>query len=102
MIDIRRRSFLFGAAVTAAALVVPAPKRFFIQLPPKIIVPSDARIMRFDLPLQQMLSLQKKLDDQDIALSQIPRWVVCDKDWYDQIVGTKSNPEHLDDWSPSS
>lgn len=99
MIDIRRRSFLFGAA--AAALVVPAPKRFFIQLPPKIIVP-DARIMRFDLPLQQMLSLQKKLDDQDIALSQIPRWVVLDKDAYDQIVGTKSNPEHLDDWSPSS
>jgi hypothetical protein len=82
MIDIRRRGFLFGVT---ASLVVPPPKKFFILSPPPLIKPV-AGDMKFDLPLQQMLDLQKRLDEQVINLSAIPRWVVIDKDQYDRLV----------------
>jgi hypothetical protein len=82
MIDISRRGFLFGAAAT---LIVP-PKRTIIILPKLEIIRPDKP---FDLPMQQMLSLLQKLDDQMIEISAIPRWVVTDKAWYDQVTGNK-------------
>lgn len=82
MIDISRRGFLFGAAAT---LITP-PKRTFIILPKlEIIRPTKP----FDLPMQQMLSLMRKLDEQQLELSAIPRWVVTDKAWYDRVVRNK-------------
>jgi hypothetical protein len=86
MIDVSRRFFCFGAA---AALIVPPPKSFFIVRPPPLIMAPLDKPM-FDLPLQQMLELMKKLDEQRIELSAIPRWVVCDKQWYDEVVGQSS------------
>lgn len=81
-IDLKRRGFLFGAAATT--LIVAAPKSFFIIEPPKLVIVTPDK--PFDLPLQQMLALMKKLDEQAIEMSAIPRWVVCNQDWYDQVV----------------
>jgi len=88
-VDLTRRGFIFGAAASAA-LIVPAPKSFFIMPAPKLIVPQVSGL-KFDLPLQQMLSLMQKLEQQLIEVSAIPRWVVVNKDLYDEIVGA----EHL-------
>lgn len=84
MIDVSRRFFCFGAAAT---VIVPPPKRFFILSPPKLIVPTPAK--PFDLPMQQMLELMKRLDEQKIEMSAIPRWVVVDQRWYDQMVANE-------------
>lgn len=86
MINLSRRFFCFGAAAT---LVVPAPKSFFIVEAPKLIIPTPDK--PFDLPLQQMLALLKRLDEQSIEMSAIPRWVVCDQSWYDQVVREESH-----------
>ncbi len=90
MIDVSRRMFCFGAAAT---LIVPPPKRFFVIEPPKLIVPTPAK--PFDLPMQQMLELMQRLDEQKIEMSAIPRWVVCDQRWYDQVVANE-HPRNLD------
>jgi hypothetical protein len=88
MIDVSRRFFCFGAA---AALIVPPPKSFFIVKPPKLIIPTPDR--PFDLPTQQMLQLMERLEKQLIEMSGIPRWVVGNQDWYDQVVAEeKSRP----------
>jgi len=88
-IDIRRRGFIFGAAATAG-LVVAAPKKFFILSPPKIVPvvihPGEFILPAGSLPLQQLLALQKKLDEQVIAVSAIPRWLYMPEAQYDRIV----------------
>jgi hypothetical protein len=84
MIDLKRRFFLFG--VTAAALVVPPPKSFFVMKPPKLIVEPIVANKLFDLPLQQMMDLMRKLDEQVIEASAIPRWVIMNKDDFDTLV----------------
>lgn len=84
--DIRRRGFLFGAAAT---LVVAAPKKFFIMSPPKLIVAAaiNPRELILDLPAQQMFDLMKKLQDQAIEVSALPRWIVVNPEVYDKLVG---------------
>ena len=82
--DLKRRGFIFGASALAASLIVPAPKSFFIVKAPKLIVARPDK--PFDLPLEQMLALARKLDEQEIKLKDIPRWVVVDKQWYDALV----------------
>lgn len=85
MIDLKRRHFIFGAAAT---LILPPERTFHILdgrhaiLRPTIMRPEKV----FDLPMQQMLDLLQKLDDATIAARDIPRWVVCDQDWYDKVV----------------
>jgi hypothetical protein len=88
MVDLARRFFVFGGAAT---LIVPPPKSFFILSPPKLITQPFFQ-PKFDLPLQQMLDLLKKLDEAAIEVSAIPRWVVCDKEWYDAVVGEQRRP----------
>jgi hypothetical protein len=88
MIDLKRRFFLFG--VTAAALVVPPPKWFFVIKPPKLIVEPIVANKLFDLPMQQMMDLMRKLDEQAIE-SAIPRWVIMNKDDFDRLVSTPRN-----------
>jgi hypothetical protein len=83
MIDIKRRFFCFGAAAT---LIVPPPKSFFIVKPPKLIVARPG----FDLPVQQMVELMRRLDDHLIKMSEIPRWVVVDQQWYDDMVAAEA------------
>jgi hypothetical protein len=82
--DLKRRSFIFGAAAT---LIVPPPKSFFIIEPPKLITEIDPSILKFDLPKQQMIDLLKRLEEKMIEVSAIPRWVVVNKDDYDMLVG---------------
>jgi hypothetical protein len=90
-IDIRRRGFIFGAAATAG-LVVAAPKKYFILSPPKPIIvpvvihPGEFILPKDCLPLQQLLELQKKLDDAVIEASAIPRWLYMPEAQYDRIV----------------
>jgi hypothetical protein len=86
MIDVSRRFFCFGAA---AALIVPPPKSFFIVSPPKLIIPTPDR--PFDLPMQQMIDLMERLEKKLIEMSGIPRWVVCDQAWYDQVVAEEAS-----------
>ena len=79
-IDIRRRFFLFGAVAT---LVVPAPKSFFIVSPPKLILSRPDH--PFELSMQQMLDLLDKLDENALAVSDVPRWLAVDARWYDEV-----------------
>jgi hypothetical protein len=86
--DLKRRGFLFGALATT--LVVAAPKSFFIMPPaPRLIMAVDpvSNKLLLDLPLQQMMAILRKLDEQVLDVSAIPRWVVINKDHYDMLVG---------------
>jgi hypothetical protein len=83
MIDLKRRGFIFGAT---AALVVPAPKSFFIVKPPPLIVAPPTTGPLFDLPMQQVLDLMKKLDAFEIEPGAIPRWVWLRESDYDRLV----------------
>ena len=86
MIDIRRRFFLFGAT---AALILPPAKTFHILPPPLIIKPQGLILPEhklFDLPNWQSSEIGRKLIDGTYKLQQIPRWVVLDKKWYDDMV----------------
>jgi hypothetical protein len=83
-VDLKRRFFCFGAA---AALVVPAKKSFFIIEPPKLVrAVVDPGRLSFDLPLPEILSLLRKIEQGMLEVSAIPRWVVTNKDVYDDIV----------------
>jgi hypothetical protein len=88
MIDLKRRSFLFGVAAT---VVLPPERTFHILQPPKLIVekrgiilPGDVRL--FDLPTVQSCELARKLLDGTYKVSDVPRWVVLDQRWYDAMV----------------
>ena len=87
VVDFTRRGFIFGAT---AALILPPERTFHILPPTDLILAPLPQIIRpdkpFDLPLQQMLQLLDRLDAQKIEMSAIPRWVVTDKAWYDQMV----------------
>jgi hypothetical protein len=92
MVDLKRRFFLFG--VTAAAVVVTTKKSFFIMEPPKLIVEPPKLITAprplFDLPLQQMLDLMRKLDEQALDITAIPRWLIINQDDFDRLARTAS------------
>jgi hypothetical protein len=92
MVDLKRRFFIFGAAATTAALVVPVPKSFFIIKPPRLIIPTPDR--PFDLPTREMLSLLNRLTGKAIRMSEIPRWVVTDQTWYDDMVRNELREPH--------
>ncbi len=88
MIDLKRRSFLFGAAAT---LVLPPERTFHILQPPKLIVekpriylPNDVKL--FDLPTFQARQLGHKLVEGAYKMSDVPRWVVLDQRWYDAMI----------------
>lgn len=85
-IDIRRRGFIFGVAATAG-LVVAAPKKFFILSPPKVLIPVVRPLLTPGvLPLQQLLDLQKRLDEQIIEVTAIPRWLYMPESQYNAII----------------
>ena len=89
MIDLKRRSFLFGAAAT---LILPPERTFHILdgshrliiRPQGIILPKDVRL--FDLPRWQSSEIGRKLVEGLYKMSDIPRWVVLDQRWYDDML----------------
>jgi hypothetical protein len=86
-IDLSRRFFLFGATAT---LILPPERTFHILSPPKLIA-NHLRIILpggklFDLPNPQSNSIGRKLVDGTYKMSDIPRWVVLDKQWYDDMI----------------
>jgi hypothetical protein len=83
-IDLKRRGFLFGAAAT---LIVPPPRTFHIITKAPLIIP----VQPFDLPLQQLVDLMKRLDDKAIQISAIPRWLVIDQAWYDSMLRAEAS-----------
>jgi len=86
MIDISRRAFIFGAAAT---LIMPPPRKFFIvEGAHRLIRPGEWMRPSFDLPMQQMLDLQKKLDEQVIEVTALPRWLFINPAEYDRLVRT--------------
>lgn len=101
LIDLQRRGFIFGAAAT---LVLP-PVRTFHFLPkqelifPELITVPQGKL--FDLPNREALEMMMKLLDDHYKMSDIPQWVVCDKDWYDTVVQAQARgakfetPMHL-------
>jgi hypothetical protein len=90
-IDLNRRFFCFGAAAT---LILPKHKSFFIIEPPKLIKPQglilpDSKL--FDLPDFYAAELGRKLVDGIYQIADIPRWVVLDQVWYDQMIAKDKN-----------
>ena len=86
MIDLRRRSFLFGAAAT---LILPPKRTFFILEPPKLVVAQGLILpggKLFDLPDPQSESIGRKLVNGTYLMRDLPRWVVLDQRWYDGMV----------------
>ena len=89
MIDLKRRSFIFGATAT---LILPPQRTFhildsshrsLILLPQGLILPGGKL---FDLPDPQSASIGRKLIDGTYKMSMLPRWVVLDQKWYDDMV----------------
>ena len=92
-IDLKRRSFLFGAAAT---LILPPRRTFHILdghhgliLRPTIILPETKL---FDLPDFYSNEIGRKLADGIYKLSHVPRWVVLDKQWYDTMIAQERRP----------
>lgn len=87
-IDLTRRHFIFGAAAT---IILP-PERTFHFLPKQeILLPEAFRLFipegkLFDLPSFESRRIADKLIDGTYKLYDIPRWVVHDKRWYDEMV----------------
>lgn len=85
MIDLKRRFFLFGAP---AVLLVP-PVRTFHILPAQIIKPQGLILPKgklFDLGYGYDVELARKLVAGIYKITDIPRWVVLDQKWYDDMV----------------
>jgi len=92
-IDLKRRSFIFGAAAT---LLLPPVRTFHILdghhgliLRPHLILP-NAKL--FDLPDFYSAEIGRKLTDGTYKLRDIPRWVVLDKRWYDDMLAKERRP----------
>jgi hypothetical protein len=89
MIDLQRRFFLFGAAAT---LILPPVKTFHILdgrhgsliLRPQGLFLPPGKL--FDLGYGYDLLLAEKLIGGIYRMSDIPRWVVLDQTWYDDMV----------------
>jgi hypothetical protein len=85
LFDPTRRFFIFGAAAT---LIIPPPKTFHfitqeIIRPAGLILPGGKL---FDLPDWESMMLGTKLSNGKYKLKDVPRWIVLDKAWYDEMV----------------